>query len=62
MELTLSHAEIEALKALLRADVSGLLFEIARTDNRDMREGLKAKEELLVGILDKLEGRIVKAA
>lgn len=62
MEIILSHTEADALKALLKADISDLLFEIARTDNRDMREGLKAKEELLMGILDKIEGKATKAA
>lgn len=62
MELKLMHAEVEALKNLLSAEISRLLFEIARTDNRDMRDGLKGREELLTGILDKLEGRVAKAA
>jgi len=33
-----------------------LLLEIAHTDHRSMREGLKAREELLKGIIRKLEG------
>lgn len=62
MELKLMHAEVEALKSLLSAEISRLLFEIARTDNRDMRDGLKGREELLTGILDQIEGRVAKAA
>ena len=62
MELTLTNMEILALKAALHADISDMIREIARTDNRGMREGLKANEELLESILEKLSVAAKKAA
>ncbi len=54
MELRLTEPEAELLHALLESDLADLLMEIARTDNRLMREGLKKREELLKGIIDRL--------
>ncbi|HEU5360236.1 MAG TPA: hypothetical protein VFU42_03665 [Candidatus Deferrimicrobiaceae bacterium] len=62
MELRLMEPEVELLRALLESDLSDLLMEIARTDNRAMREGLKKREELLKGILDRLEGTVLQAS
>ena len=50
MELMLTESEVELLRGMLNADRKTLLMEIARTDNRTMREGLKEREELLKGI------------
>lgn len=62
MEFRLTEPEVELLRALLESDLSDLLMEIARTDNRAMREGLKKREELLKGILDRLEGTVLQAS
>jgi hypothetical protein len=62
MELRLTEPEIKLLKEILKADLSDLLMEIARTDNRAMREGLKNREILLSGILDRLEVPVVRAS
>ena len=62
MELRLTEPETKMLKEILNADLSDLLMEIARTDNRSMREGLKKREALLRGILDRLEIPVVQAS
>ncbi len=54
MELSLTNMEIQALRETLKGDISTILLEIARTDNREMREGLKIREELLESVLEKL--------
>ncbi len=54
MELRLTGPEAEMLHAMLESDLADLLMEIARTDNRSMKEGLKKREELLKGIIDRL--------
>ncbi len=54
MELKLTDAEARVLAQLLEGDIARLLLEIAHTDNRHMREGLKAREELIKGIRDRL--------
>jgi hypothetical protein len=62
MELMLTESEAELLRGMLDADRKTLLMEIARTDNRTMREGLKGREELLKGILDQLGDMVRKAS
>jgi hypothetical protein len=62
MELMLTESEVELLRGMLDADRKALLMEIARTDNRAMREGLKEREELLKGILDRLGSTVRKAS
>lgn len=62
MELRLTESEVQFLLDLLNADRKSLLMEIARTDNRAMREGLKRREELLKGILDRLGSPVLKAS
>jgi hypothetical protein len=54
MELTLTTNEVVMLKELLEADLSKLLMEIANTDIRSMRKGLKEREEMLRAIVEKL--------
>jgi hypothetical protein len=54
MELTLTTNEVALLKELLEADLSKLLMEIANTDIRSMRKGLKEREEMLQAIVEKL--------
>jgi len=54
MELTLSGAEKFVLRETLEKAINEMLMEIANTDNRKMREGLKEREEILKGILAKV--------
>lgn len=60
MEITLSGAEIPVLRETLEKATHEMLMEIANTDNRKMRDGLKEREETLKAILAKLpaEARI----
>jgi hypothetical protein len=53
--VSLTDAEMKLLQELLQGDLSRLLLEIAHTDHRSMREGLKAREEMLKGIAQKLQ-------
>ena len=62
MELRLTESEVQLLLDMLHADRKALLMEIARTDNRAMREGLKRREELLKGILSRLGSTMLKAS
>ena len=62
MELRLTEPEVKLLREVLDADLSGLLMEIARTDNRVMREGLKKRQDLLNEILDRLGGTVALAS
>ena len=52
--LVLTTPESQLIQELLEGDRCRLLLEIAHTDHRDMKEGLKAREELMQGILQKL--------
>ncbi len=54
MELVLNDAEARVLREVLAGDLSRLLLEIANTDVRSMREGLRERETILRGILDRL--------
>lgn len=54
MELTLTNYEAQLLKEILEADLSKLLMEIANTDIRSMRKGLKEREETLRAIVGKI--------
>ena len=54
MELTLTNNEAQLLKEILEADLSKLLMEIANTDIRSMRKGLKEREEALRAIVGKI--------
>lgn len=60
MELALTESEALLLKEILEADLSKLLMEIANTDVRSMRKGLKEREEALRSIVKKLA--VVRAA
>jgi hypothetical protein len=54
MEMALTRSEKQVLRETLEKAIHDLLMEIARTDNRKMREGLREREEILKGILDRL--------
>ncbi len=55
MNISLSDSEVKLLQQLLQGDLSRLLLEIAHTDRRSMREELKARQDLLTGIIQKIE-------
>ena len=54
MEITLTGAEKLALRATVEKALHEMLMEIANTDNRKMRQGLKEREEILRTILARL--------
>jgi hypothetical protein len=54
MEITLTGAEKVALRETVEKALHEMLLEIAHTDNRKMREGLKEREGNLRAILAKL--------
>lgn len=62
MELKLSDLEAEALRETLRAELSRLLMEIANTDDRKMKDGLRRREGLIRTILEKIPAEIRGAA
>ncbi len=55
MNISLSDLEVRLLRELLQGDLCRLLLEIAHTDHRSMKQGLKAREEVLRGVIQKLE-------
>ncbi len=55
MELTLAGGDVSILRDTIEKAVNDLLMEIARTDNRKMREMLRRREEVLRRILGRLE-------
>jgi hypothetical protein len=55
--MSLSGAQVKLLQELLQGDLCRLILEIAHTDHRSMREALKAREELLKGIIQQLEAK-----
>ena len=54
MEITLTGAEIVVLRETVEKALHEMLLEIAHTDNRKMREGLKEREEILSSVLAKV--------
>lgn len=54
MEISLTDQEAEMLRLMVEKDIHELLMEIANTDHRGYREELKAKEELLRAVREKL--------
>jgi hypothetical protein len=54
MEMALTGSEQQVLRETLEKAFNELLMEIARTDNRKMREALKEREEILKRILGRL--------
>jgi hypothetical protein len=57
MDISLSDLEVRLLRELLQGDLCRLLLEIAHTDHRSMKEGLKAREGMLQGLIQKLESK-----
>jgi hypothetical protein len=62
MEMTLIGAEKLVLRETMEKAINEMLMEIANTDNRKMRDGLKEREEILKGILAKLPAEARAAA
>ena len=54
MEMILTGPEKFVLRETLEKAINEMLMEIANTDNRKMREGLKEREEILKTILAKI--------
>ena len=54
MEITLTGTEKLVLRETLEKALHEMLMEIANTDNRKMRAGLKEREEILRAILARL--------
>ena len=54
MEITLTAAENLVLRETVEKAIHEMLMEIANTDNRKMREGLREREEILKRIVEKL--------
>lgn len=55
--IPLSDSEMRLLQELLQGDLSRLILEIAHTDHRSMKQGLKSREELLEGIIRRIEAK-----
>lgn len=62
MGLTLSGDERIVLRETVEKAINDMLMEIANTDNRKMREGLREREGILKGILDKIAAEVRTAA
>jgi len=62
MVITLTDAEKLVLRETVEKAIKEMLMEIANTDNRKMRDGLKEREELLKGIIEKLPAEVCAAA
>jgi predicted house-cleaning noncanonical NTP pyrophosphatase (MazG superfamily) len=62
MEITLTSPEKVVLRETLEKAIKDMLMEIANTDNRKMRLGLKEREEILITILAKLPVEVNIAA
>ena len=62
MEITLTGAEKVVLRETVEKALHEMLMEIAHTDNRKMRDGLKEREEILKGIIEKLPAEVRTAA
>ena len=58
MEITLTGAENLVLRETVEKAINEMLMEIANTDNRKMREGLREREEILKRIVEKLTAEV----
>lgn len=62
MTLDLTADERDALLAILRAELGRLKGEIYRTEDRDFKVGLKEREAIILGLIDRLEPSAEPAA
>jgi len=58
MEITLTGTEKDVLRETVEKAIHEMLMEIANTDNRKMREGLREREETLRRIVEKLPAEV----
>ena len=58
MEITLTGTEKDVLRETVEKAIHEMLMEIANTDNRKMREGLREREEILKRIVEKLSAEV----
>jgi hypothetical protein len=54
-QITMTQAEVAALREVLTSYLSDLRMEIADTDSMQFREDLKRREELLKKLLQQLD-------
>jgi hypothetical protein len=62
MIITLTDVEKLVLRETVQKAINEMLMEIANTDNRKMRDGLKEREEILKKILAMLPAEARSAA
>ena len=62
MVITLTDVEKLVLRETVEKAINEMLMEIANTDNRKMRDGLKEREEILKNILAMLPAEARSAA
>ncbi len=62
MVITLTDAEKLVLRETVEKAINEMLMEIANTDSRKMRDGLKEREEILKTILAMLRAEARSAA
>jgi len=55
IQLDLTSEELGILKAALQSYISDLRMEIADTDSMDFRNRLKAKEQVLIKVMERIE-------
>ncbi|MCL5735930.1 MAG: hypothetical protein M1274_10155 [Actinobacteria bacterium] len=54
-DVPLSMKEIEVIRFIIDRYRKAMLFEIANTDSRELKEHLKAREEMLESIVQRLD-------
>lgn len=55
MDVPLSMREIEIIRFVVERYRKAMIFEIANTDSHELRAHLREREELLEGLLQKLD-------
>lgn len=56
MQLSLSPTEVVALRELLESEIPELKTEIRHTDTSSYRDQLRAREQVLVHLLEQVRG------
>jgi len=62
LEVALNEEESAALQSALRTYLSDLRMEIADTDKRKFKDGLRHEREVLNGVVDKLDAALAESA
>ena len=60
IELNLSDEDLKILLNALERYVSDLSVEIAHTDTKDFREGLKSERTSIQNVLDQIKAKAIK--